>query len=31
MKYKTLSDNFSLPMIGLGTWGIGGYMEADFS
>lgn len=31
MEYKTLSENFTIPMIGLGTWGIGGYMEADFS
>jgi diketogulonate reductase-like aldo/keto reductase len=31
MEYKTLSGNFEIPVIGLGTWGIGGYMEADFS
>ena len=30
MEYKILSEDFTIPMIGLGTWGIGGYMEADF-
>jgi diketogulonate reductase-like aldo/keto reductase len=31
MDYKTLFDNFKIPVIGLGTWGIGGFMESDNS
>ena len=31
MDYKSLTENFKIPVIGLGTWGIGGFMEADFS
>lgn len=31
MDYKTLTDNFKIPVIGLGTWGIGGFMETDSS
>lgn len=31
MDYKNLTDNFKIPVIGLGTWGIGGFMEADSS
>ena len=32
MEYKTLDEHFRLPVIGLGTWGIGGTsLEPDFS
>ena len=31
MDYKTLINDFKIPVIGLGTWGIGGFMETDFS
>ena len=31
MKYKKLIDNTKIPVIGLGTWLIGGGMEADYS
>lgn len=31
MDYKSLTDNFKIPVIGFGTWGIGGFMEADYS
>jgi len=31
MEYKTLGKNFKIPVIGLGTWGIGGFMESDYS
>lgn len=31
MDYKLLEDNVKIPVIGLGTWGIGGFMEADYS
>lgn len=31
MDYKNLTDNFKIPVIGLGTWGIGGFMETDSS
>lgn len=31
MDYKTLTNNFKIPVIGLGTWGIGGFMETDSS
>lgn len=31
MEYKTLSSGFKLPVIGLGTWGIGGKRESDYS
>lgn len=31
MGYKTLTDDFKIPVIGLGTWGIGGFMETDSS
>ena len=31
MDYKALIDNFKIPVVGLGTWGIGGFMEADYS
>jgi len=30
MDYKTLTDNFQIPVLGLGTWGIGGFMETDY-
>ena len=29
MDYKILIDDFKIPVIGLGTWGIGGFMETD--
>jgi diketogulonate reductase-like aldo/keto reductase len=31
MEYKTLKNGFKLPTIGLGTWLIGGAMEADYT
>ncbi|MDD4332748.1 MAG: aldo/keto reductase [Patescibacteria group bacterium] len=31
MNFKTLTDNFQIPVIGLGTWGIGGFTETDSS
>lgn len=31
MKYKELSNGQKIPVIGLGTWGIGGFFEADTS
>lgn len=31
MDYKKLTNDFMIPVIGLGTWGIGGFMEADSS
>ncbi len=31
MDYKTLIDDFKIPVIGLGTLGIGGFMETDSS
>lgn len=31
MEYKNLTADFKIPIIGLGTWGIGGFMEPDFS
>lgn len=31
MEYKILSNGFKLPVVGLGTWGIGGFAEADYS
>ena len=31
MDYKNLTDNFKIPVIGLGTWGIGGFMETNSS
>ncbi|MBU0999334.1 aldo/keto reductase [Patescibacteria group bacterium] len=31
MIYKALTDDFKIPVIGLGTWGIGGFMETDSS
>ncbi len=31
MKYKSLHDGFTLPVLGLGTRWIGGFREADFS
>ena len=30
MDYKSLTENFKIPVLGLGTFGIGGFMEADF-
>lgn len=29
--YKNLTNKFKIPVIGLGTWGIGGFMETDSS
>jgi len=31
MDYKTPTDNSKIPVIGLGTWEIGGFMETDSS
>ena len=31
MDYKKLTNAFKIPVIGLGTWGIGGFMKADSS
>ena len=31
MQYKSLTLDFKIQFLGLGTWGIGGYGEADFS
>ncbi|MBI4163412.1 MAG: aldo/keto reductase [Candidatus Aenigmarchaeota archaeon] len=31
MEYKTLAKNFKIPVIGLGTFGIGGFVKTDFS
>ncbi len=31
MKYKELSNGVKIPVIGLGTWGFGGYFESDTS
>ncbi len=31
MDHKTLNGNFQIPVLGLGTWGIGGFREADYS
>ena len=31
MEFKILDKDFKIPVIGLGTWGIGGFMETDFS
>lgn len=31
MNYKTLIDDFKIPVIGIGTWGIGGFRETDSS
>ncbi len=31
MEYKTLLDNTKIPVIGLGTWRIGGAVEPDYS
>lgn len=31
MEYKTLIDNIKIPVLGLGTWLIGGDLEPDFS
>ncbi len=31
MQYKSFSPNLQIPVIGLGTWWIGGFMEADYS
>lgn len=31
MEFKLLSKNFKIPVIGLGTWGIGGFLERDDS
>ncbi len=31
MEYKTLTKSFKIPVIGLGTWGIGGFMKTDSS
>jgi diketogulonate reductase-like aldo/keto reductase len=29
MEYKPLNDSVKIPVIGLGTWGIGGFLEKD--
>ncbi len=31
MEYKTLIDDVKIPALGLGTWGIGGKIEPDYS
>jgi diketogulonate reductase-like aldo/keto reductase len=31
MEYKTLNNKFKIPVLGLGTWGIGGLVESDYS
>jgi len=31
MEYKSLTKDFKIPVIGLGTWGIGGYLEPDYT
>jgi diketogulonate reductase-like aldo/keto reductase len=31
MEYKTLNNNFKIPVLGLGTWEIGGLVESDYS
>lgn len=31
MEYKILDNDFKIPVIGLGTWGIGGFLERDNS
>lgn len=31
MEYKTLIDDMKIPVLGLGTWLIGGALEADYS
>jgi diketogulonate reductase-like aldo/keto reductase len=31
MEYKTIAKNFKIPVLGLGTWGIGGLLEKDTS
>jgi len=31
MEFKKLKGNFKIPVLGLGTWGIGGFLERDYS
>ena len=31
MEFKTVDKNFEIPVFGLGTWGIGGFLETDSS
>jgi diketogulonate reductase-like aldo/keto reductase len=31
MQYKTLYSGYSIPVLGQGTWGIGGFMSPDYS
>jgi diketogulonate reductase-like aldo/keto reductase len=31
MKYRILGNNIQIPVIGLGTWGMGGFLEKDLS
>jgi diketogulonate reductase-like aldo/keto reductase len=31
MKYKKITDNGKMPVIGLGTWEVGGHRSADYS
>ncbi len=31
MEFKLLDKDFKIPVLGLGTWGIGGFMETDSS
>ncbi len=31
MEFKILDEDFKIPVLGLGTWGIGGFMETDSS
>ena len=31
MEFKTLDKDFKIPVLGLGTWGIGGFLETDSS
>jgi diketogulonate reductase-like aldo/keto reductase len=31
MQSKTLKNGFSLPVVGLGTWLMGGAMEPDYT
>ena len=31
MKFKILGKDFKIPVLGLGTWGIGGFLETDSS
>lgn len=31
MEFKKLKENFKIPVLGLGTWGMGGFLEKDQS